>query len=176
MSNPASGRPPIREILSGHVVQGNSSGGMTDRDIADLLGPLSALGSSAMFYGTMKAGQAFGTRLGLKSGKHEVREYAASYASVVLAMALAVQRSGYPMRAAYDTPDGSVIECTLPPDLMSLAGEIDLEMTERAARSVTVTGTCEIKGQVFDWGKSKRALDGLFSAADSYMRRIVGQA
>ena len=175
MSSAASGRPPIREILSGQVLQGTSGSGMTDHDIADLLGPLSALGSSAMFYGTMKAGQAFGTRLGLKSGKSEVREYAAPYSTVVLAMALGIQRTGYPMRAAYDTPDGSVIECTLPPDLMSLAGEIDVEIVERAAGRVAVTATCEIKGQMFDWGKSKRALDGLFTSADGYLRRIGGQ-
>ena len=43
MSNPAPGRPPIREILSGQVLQSSADGGMTDHDIADLLGLLSAL-------------------------------------------------------------------------------------------------------------------------------------
>lgn len=58
--------------------------------------------------------------------------------------------------------DGCIIEATVPSDLWSWEGVI-LIVVQRREKGTSVDATISIKGQMFDFGKSERLLDKLFS-------------
>lgn len=164
-------RPSIRDILAGQNIQGGT-GGMTDREVADLLAPFSSLSGDA-FYASMKAGQALGTRLGIKSNKHVERGFPVSYPTTVLALVLALRRLNREITALFDTSRGGVIEARMPTDMFSLGGSLSFEIIDAGPPQTLVQGVAEIKGQIFDWGKSVRALNETFDTATEYARRMT---
>jgi hypothetical protein len=58
--------------------------------------------------------------------------------------------------------DGCTIDAELPSDLFALAGTLSIEIL-RSAQRTRVTAATNIAGQWMDWGKSRRALEKLFT-------------
>ncbi|MGH2514249.1 MAG: hypothetical protein ACRDHP_01200 [Ktedonobacterales bacterium] len=165
-------RPSIREILAGQNIQG-AGGGMSEHEIANLLAPFTAL-SGDMFYASMKAGQALGNRLGIKTGKQLSRGFPVPYPTTVLALVLALRRLDKEITAIFDTPRGSSVEAKLPTDLFSMGGTMSFEIIDAGPPQTIIQGSAEIKGQIFDWGKTARALNEVFDTATDYARRMTG--
>lgn len=170
MSSTQPARPTIREMLAGQPLRPSTSG-MTERDVAELLSAVGPL-SSSLFLGSMRAGRALGSALGIQSAKRASRAFTAPYASVVLALALALRQQGREMTALYDTPRGATIEATLPNDAFSLGGQLAFEVVDGGAAGATIEGASVINGQSFDWGKGKRALTAVLDSTQQYLQRL----
>jgi hypothetical protein len=61
--------------------------------------------------------------------------------------------------------DGCLFEAELPSDMWSFAGDLFIEVRKEGTGTVAEARTV-IKGQLFDWGKSKRCLEELLSDLD----------
>jgi hypothetical protein len=66
------------------------------------------------------------------------------------------------MQKVHQGEDGCVIEATLPSDIWSLAGELIVSI-HRCPPGTQVEAEAKIAGQLYDWGKCQKCLDGLFA-------------
>jgi len=71
-------------------------------------------------------------------------------------------RHGYHPTTVQQARDGCSIEALVPSDLRSFEGSL-LVTVSRAAGGTNVEAATTIKGQLFDWGKSRAILDEFFN-------------
>ena len=172
MSERQDGRPAIRDILTREDLEGLAhDAGMSDADLAKMLGPLSGLAGGALQM-AMSAGEAFWSGRGLKTVKSASFELAVSYPVAVRALVFALTGLGREIKAAFDTAEGAYFETDLPGDIFSRGGTLQFDVIERGAAAVELVGASEIKGQIFDWGKGKRALNDVFEKTQAFARRL----
>lgn len=109
-----------------------------------------------------KIAQPISERLGLKTGKQRVERVADRPGRVLVAVLCSLAQNGQQLRDVSQTPAGCTLKASLPSDFWSLKG--DLLVTVSTDNSVTLleAGT-HIPGQIYDWGKSNRALEQLFA-------------
>ena len=167
-------RPSIREIVSGQANY-TPAAGMSEKELADLLAPLAKL-SSGNYYLAMKAGEALGRVMGVKSTKQLQKRFPPQYqyASVVLACILALRHLQNEIVSLYDTPRGSVVELKMATDLWSFGGMLTIEFIDESPSGIVVNGESEIRGQMFDWGKGKRSIEEIFNETERYLHRLTG--
>lgn len=170
----ASGRPKIREILTGDDLKGLAhDAGLSDGDIAGLLGSLSAVPGGVMQM-AVSAGEAFWVARGIKTVKSARAELAVPYPVAVRALVFALTGLGRQIRTAFDTPQGAYFETDLARDLLSRGGTLQFDLIERAPGAIEIAGASEIKGQIYDWGKGKRALAEVMAKMETFARRLGG--
>ena len=101
-------------------------------------------------------------QIGLKTGQEFSETLPSPPGTVIVSALCSMARRGQKLQQVRQLDDGCLLEATLPSDLWSFEG--DLYLSVRKADSGTrVDGATKIKGQLFDWGKSKRCLQTLFS-------------
>ena len=93
--------------------------------------------------------------------------------TIVLAFVLAFRHLEREIVAYYDTAHGSVIEVKLPVDVLAYAGTLSIEFIDESPSRILINGATEIAGQMFDWGKGKRALEEVFETAAHYLTRMT---
>ncbi len=101
-------------------------------------------------------------KLGVKTGKHIAAEIDAPPARVIVRAMCSLARASQPIQQVVQHEDGCTIDAELPSDLFALAGTLSIEIL-RSAHGTRVTAATNIAGQWMDWGKSRRALEKLFS-------------
>jgi pSer/pThr/pTyr-binding forkhead associated (FHA) protein len=166
-------RPAIRDIIAGQTDYKPSSG-MSSKELADLIAPLTALTSNSLFI-YMKVAEVLVKAIGGKAINRLKKVFPGpyEYTAIVLAFALAFRKTEQEVISLYDTASGSVIEGKLPKNLRSFGeGTITFEFIDESPTRIIVDATIEIKGQ--DWGKSKRALEVVFECGEEYIRKITG--
>lgn len=170
---PRAGRRTVREILSDRDVRETGlRGNMAETDIARWLAPLGDT-SKEQFWAEMQVSKALGESFGLKSERTEECTFNQNYELVLLALIVALKQSGNEITAIMDVPQGAIADSKLPGDLWSYPGSLRFDIIDEAPTRVRVVGHSEIKGQMFDMGKGKRALKAVFSAAEEYARRLA---
>lgn len=104
------------------------------------------------------------TRLGLKTDKRRDERVPAPVGEVIVRTLCSLARNGQTIRAVTQAADGCVIEAAQPSDIWSLEGDllIAVHRSPDESDAAEVTATACINGQLFDWGKNRRSLDGLF--------------
>lgn len=104
------------------------------------------------------------TRLGVKTDRRREERVAAPVGEVIVRILCSIARNGQKIRGVTQAADGCVIEAAQPSDVWSLEGTLLITVRRRADNvaesEVSVTAT--VTGQVFDWGKNRRSIDGLF--------------
>jgi hypothetical protein len=101
-------------------------------------------------------------RLGIKTGKERVRHVAAPVGQVIVRALCSLARHGQKLRGVTQANDGCLLEASLPSDLFALEGDL-LVSVRRNGSQAEVCGATHIGGQFYDWGKSNRCLDKLFT-------------
>jgi hypothetical protein len=101
--------------------------------------------------------------LGIKTGKTRSEMMQSPPGKAIVAVLCAFARQGQEIRQVQQFANGCLFEAAIPSDMWSWGGSLFVSI--RASDSGTrVDAATNIKGQLFDWGKSKRCLEGLFSA------------
>ena len=101
-------------------------------------------------------------RLGVHTGKTRTERYRRPVGRVIVSALCALAPAGYKVQDVHQATDGCMLICGIPSDMFSLAGQL-LVTILREAEGASVHADVRIEGQLFDWGKSKRCLDQLFS-------------
>lgn len=99
--------------------------------------------------------------LGVKTGKNRVEVLNAPPGRVIVAILCSLARRGQSMSHVDQAQDGCLIRAALPSDMWSFAGDL-LITVKRHGQGTAVEAATAIKGQLYDWGKSKRILSALF--------------
>lgn len=168
------GRPKIREILSDEELKGMAAtSGLSLDTMAKVLAPISGM-SAGLFTVAASGGEALGKSMGFSTGKTVELTLACSYPSAVRAVVFALSAMRYQVTSVFDTTAGAYVEAAMPGDFFAAGGtlKIDLLDADASAKPLRMIGATEIKGQVFDWGKSKRALAELSAKVEEFARRL----
>ena len=65
------------------------------------------------------------------------------------------------MKEVHEANNGIVLIASIPSSMKTFGGEIIISLEEKAAET-KVTVDAKIKGQLYDWGKSKSIVKALF--------------
>jgi hypothetical protein len=101
-------------------------------------------------------------RLGVGTGKSRREHVALPPGRVLVNVMATLARHGYHPKTVQQAHDGCTIEAILPSDIWSFEGSL-LVTVQRAAEGSEVEAAAAIKGQLFDWGKSRAILDEFFN-------------
>jgi hypothetical protein len=101
-------------------------------------------------------------QLGIKTGKECSETLSSPAGTVIVAALCSLARHGQVIQQVRQFDDGCLLEATLPSDLWSWEGILYVTV-RKADTGSRVDGATQIKGQLFDWGKSKRCLETLFA-------------
>ena len=100
-------------------------------------------------------------RLGVRTGKARAQTFHRPVGRVLADVLCFLAASGHGVKRVQQGEDGCVLECALPSDWRSFAGELAVTV-ERSAVGANVQAATKISGQLYDWGKSRQVLDRLF--------------
>lgn len=100
-------------------------------------------------------------KLGVKTGKARAERIDRPPDQVFVAALCSLAQKGQVIKELHTATDGCAIEAVLPSDVWSWEGVMTV-ILKRADAATEVEAQTLIKGQLFDWGKSNRALDAFF--------------
>ncbi|MEO6192020.1 MAG: hypothetical protein ABIS20_03360 [Thermoanaerobaculia bacterium] len=98
----------------------------------------------------------------VRTGKSRVEHLSSPPGKTLVATLCALSLRGLSLRHVHQEEDGCVLEAVLPSDVWSLEGDLVVAV-RRGGVGALVEASTKIKGQMFDWGKSRRCLDMFFS-------------
>ncbi len=110
--------------------------------------------------------QPISAHLGIKTGKKYSETLTSTPGTVIVAAICSLAKHGQALQQVQQFEDGCLIEATLPSDVWSLEGVLSISVRESGTGSYVDCATT-IKGQLFDWGKSKRCLKVLVAEIKS---------
>jgi hypothetical protein len=109
-----------------------------------------------------KISQPISERLGLKTGKLRREQICERPGNVLVALLCSLAENGQQLRDIKQLNNGCTLQAALPSDIWSLKGDLLLMVTAESNATIVEASTT-IPGQVYDWGKSKRVLDRLYT-------------
>ncbi len=168
----AADRVSVRTILEQEGL--SRVAGATGMSESKMAKGLAALGgqSTGMFLGSMIIGKAAANILGFRSKKQVRRVFREPYPTVLRALAVTMTGGSTGLTLAVDTRLGAYLKGTLPSDVFSGAGAVEFDVHDLGKDGTEVIGQSEIKGQMYAWGKGRRALNTVLDEAAEMIRRF----
>lgn len=171
MSILPSGRPTIEVLLTEEsrlaALQGS---GLSQRDSVDFQRIIASLPCTWITDPEDKLGVYRG---GWRSFKSVEKIYPNKYTSVATCLAIALWNSKRELIALYNMPQGAVIEAKLAFDFWSWPGRLRFGIFDQAGSITRLMATSEVKGQLYDWGKGRRALEQTFGEIERLLRILT---
>jgi hypothetical protein len=99
-------------------------------------------------------------KMGVKTGKSRSAAFAVSPGEMLTRVLCDHAKNGRTLREVQQLSDGCIVKAALPSDLFALEGDLVVAVV-RQGRGTRVDAHTDIPGQMFDWGKSTRCLEGL---------------
>jgi hypothetical protein len=153
-------RPEIRDRIKASASRAKSR--MSGEQFLEFCdGILSPLTGGVPFTAIAKISQPISERLGLKTGKNRVQSVAQPPGTVLVAVLCSLAENGERIGNIIQAADCCTLEAALPSDIWSLRGDLRVSIRP-AGGGTTIKAEVLIPGQIYDWGKTKRALDRLF--------------
>lgn len=97
-------------------------------------------------------------KIGISTGKSEMRQYHQSIQKVIVKSFCSLAKNGYPLDTYKKANNGIVLTATIPSDLWTWGGNIIISIEEFPSFTQVNIAT-KIKGQFYDWGKSKKLIN-----------------
>lgn len=153
-------RPEVRDLIARHAASaikrmtGEEFLGHCDKVLKSLPGGASLATVASVV-------QPVYARLGIRTGKRRTEVVARPPGKALVAVLCSLARRGRTLREVRQAQDGCVLQASLPSDLFSFEGDL-LITIRRHEGGTLVEAAATVKGQLFDWGKSRRCLNELF--------------
>lgn len=149
--------PEVKDLLAQHASQARQS--MTGEQFLaiydKLFSPEISLKKAA------EIGAPLYAQLGIETGKSRKGQAALPTGSVIVSVLCLLARNGQTIKQVHQCSDGCILHAVIPSNLLSLEGELVVSIRRHGA-GTQVEAATRIPGQLFDWGKSHRCLNGLF--------------
>ena len=97
-------------------------------------------------------------KLGISTGKAERKKFNQPIQQVIVKSLCSLAKNGFPIESVEGASDGFVLTAKIPSDMWSWGGDIIIS-TEGSNSSSEINIATKIKGQLYDWGKSKKLID-----------------
>ncbi len=116
-----------------------------------------------------KIAQPLSLRLGLKTGKTRTERLAQPPGTVIVAVLSSLAQNNHTLGEVTQLDNGVTLRAAAPSDIWSFKGDLHIDI--RAAGNLTqIEAAYTIPGQLFDWGKSQRGLNQLFTEINTLTR------
>ncbi len=159
-------RPELRSLIDGaaarHKPGTSAESFMKD---ADKLMKVAGLGAGVPLTMIADIAQPLWTKLGVKTGKTASKRFDLPPGRAILATLCSLAGRGQTLKAARQGADGLLIEAVLPSDMFAMEGTLMVTLKRDGQGTLVEAGT-QVSGQMFDWGKSDRAIKALFEDID----------
>ena len=106
-------------------------------------------------------------KLGIKTGKSKTVSYTDLIQKVLLKILCSLAKNNYPLIEAKEALNGMVLIAEIPSDMKTFGGEVIISLKENEAE-VEVGIDAKIKGQLFDWGKSKSVIKNIHKDIEDF--------
>jgi len=126
-----------------------------------LAGPL--LGMPVSFAAIAEVAEPLGKRLGVHTGKQREESFSQPAGEVLVAVLCALAHEAISITAVHQADDGCVLEVKVPSDFRAWGAKALVTVTRRPEGTL-VQVAVTVSGQLFDWGRSRGVLEGLFAA------------
>ncbi len=117
----------------------------------------------------------FYANMGLRTGKARQESLPYVFSYVLLAVISSLARQNIKPASVSETAGVCTIEAVLPSSMWSWQGKYHVT-AELQGNNTKVYAEIEIPGQKFDWGKSKRTLNTLFTQVGELCEGFVGSS
>jgi hypothetical protein len=152
--------PTVRDRLAAKAAQANTR--MTGEKFLDLVDKVYEPIPGISLTTVVEIASPIYAKLGMKTGKERAQAVAGPIGRVLADVLCLLALNGYTVKGVHQGSDGCVLECALPSDWRAFAGKIVVTV-ERHGTGTLVKAATSIPGQLYDWGKSKQALDRIFN-------------
>ena len=150
--------PEVREMVSKHASM--SKRGLSGEEFLAFFDKIIPLGFSLEKLGGVV--QPISAQLGIKTGKEQSQTLSSPPGTAIVAVLCSLARHGQVLQQVRQLEDGCLLEAALPSDIWSFEGALYIGV-RKSGTGTRIDAATKIKGQLFDWGKSKRCLETLFS-------------
>lgn len=160
--------PEVRGLISQYAAQakkrmsGEEFLKVCDKAISPLTGGISLETIASI-------AQPLYAKLGIKTGKTRGELLPTRPGTTLVAVFCSLVRQGQTVQNVQQAQDGCLIQAVIPSDMWSFAGDLLITVKRQELGTFVEAGTV-IKGQLFDWGKSKNILKQLFEDLHSIPR------
>lgn len=152
--------PEFRDQIAKHAAQSKKS--ITGEEFLNFCDkafqPMSGVSMEAL----VSIVQPVSSKLGIKTGKNKSQVFDKPPGKILLALLCSLARHDQNLQQVKQAQDSCMLEAEIPSDLWSLEGRLVITVSRKEAGTYVEAGTV-ITGQLYDWGKSKRCLNELFS-------------
>lgn len=100
-------------------------------------------------------------KIGIATGKSETRNYKQSIQQLIVKSLCSLAKNGYPLESCQKATNGTVLTATIPSDMWTWGGNIVISIEVQNSFCKIDIAT-KIKGQMYDWGKSKKLIQRFF--------------
>lgn len=101
-------------------------------------------------------------RIGIKTGKSSSEVYPVPITELLLKTLCSIAKNGYELKETQLTSDGIVLVCEIKSDIWTWGGNLMITLKE-IDKTTNVIIDVEIKGQLYDWGKSNSIIQHIKS-------------
>ncbi len=150
--------PEVRDTVSRHAAMAKKR--LSGEEFLAFSDKVIPLGVSLEKLGAVV--QPIYVQLGVKTGKEYSETLSSPPGTVIVSALCSLARHGQVLQQVRQFEDGCLLEATLPSDMWSFEGALYVSV-RKTGTGTRVDGATKIKGQLFDWGKSKRCLETLFA-------------
>jgi len=153
--------PDVRDRIARHAAQAKSKfSGEDFLECCDKV--MSPLTGGVPLTIIAKVAQPLSEKLGLKTGKTRCERFADPPGKILAALLCSLAQNSQTIGHVIQSPRSCTIEAAIPSDIWSLKGNLAVEVRIESQTTFLEAGLT-IPGQLYDWGKSQRALDRLFA-------------
>jgi hypothetical protein len=153
--------PDVRDRMARSAARSKKR--MTGEEFLDMYGAaLGKLSGVPLPMGKMAPYvQSVAAKLGMKTGKARSEFIAAPPGRVIVSLLCSLASHGRELRSVEQLSDGCVLVASLPSDVFALAGDLIIAVARHTGGTLVEART-DIRGQLYDWGKSARCLEQVF--------------
>ncbi|WP_298427390.1 hypothetical protein [uncultured Kordia sp.] len=106
-------------------------------------------------------------RLGVKTGKSKTVHYTDVIQKMLLKILCSLAKNNYPLIEAKQAVNGMILIGEIPSDMKTFGGEVVVSLKENE-EEIEVRVDAKIKGQLFDWGKSKSVIKNIYKDIEEF--------
>ena len=152
--------PEVRERIAQYAARAKKRmSGEQFLDICDKL--LSPLTSGVSLTTIAAITQPLTEKLGMKTGCARSATFYEQPGTMLVAVLCSLAQNGQCLLNVSQASDGCLIEAQVPSDIWSLAAELQIAV-RLLPDGTLIEAAVTVKGQYFDWGKSRRVIDQIF--------------
>lgn len=97
-------------------------------------------------------------KLGIQTGKSSTHSFAMPATEVIVKLLCSLAKNGYALQTVEKGSNGLVLLAKLSSDFWTFGGDILITLEDQDSNTL-VSIDVKIKGQLYDWGKSKSVID-----------------